>query len=205
MRSVAAALLVMLLAVGPVGAADAAVPVGLSVSIHNDSSEVRSGERLAYTATVRNQGTDAVDGRLVITVPAFFRVADARGADRNGFDASWTVRVPAGGSVTKKLTGVLGDIPKGQVRVTTLVGVYLGHATQPTIRSADAAAIAGVEDPAHAVSDQGAKPATATGLPLGWIGLGVGVAVLIAAVAAWQLLRLRRAQPRSAERRGTIH
>ena len=71
------------------------------------------------------------------------------------------MKVPAGGSVTEHLVGVLNDIPKGQLRVTTLVGFYLGDATEPAIRSADAATIAGVKDPAHAVSDPAPKPSSA--------------------------------------------
>ena len=189
-RFVAAALLTAVLAAGPMSTADAAVPTGLSVSIQNDHAEVHSGDRVAYTATVRNDGTSAVDGRLVITVPAFIHVTGAEGADRTGLDASWTVTVPAGERVTKKLTGTLDDIPKGQVRVTTLVGLYLGDAAQPVIRSADAASIAGVKDPAHAVKDgpPGSAPVTS---PAIWI-VGVGALVLLAAIAVGLLVWRRR-------------
>jgi len=197
-RAVAAAVFSVLLAAAPVSAADAAVPVGLSVSIHADSGQVQSGDRLAYTATVRNAGTDAVDGRLVVTVPGFVHIVEAEGADNTGLDATWTVTVAEGGTVTKKLIGELGAIPKGEVRVTTLVGLYLGDATQPAIRSADAAAIVGVRDPAHAVSDQAAKPAAA-GLAIGWIGSGVGAVAVIATGAVWWLVRRRRTARRAVQ------
>jgi hypothetical protein len=186
------ALLTAVLAAGPVSTADAAVPTGLSVSIQNDHAEVHSGDRVVYTATLRNDGTNAVDGRLVITVPAFIHVTGAEGADRTGLDASWTVTVPAGERVTKKLTGTLDDIPKGQVRVTTLVGLYLGDAAQPVIRSADAAAIAGVKDPAHAVNDQ-APRTDAPAASWIWVGLGIAAVVLLAAIAAgWLVWRRGR-------------
>jgi len=190
-RAVAVAVLAVLLVVAPVAAADAATPAGLSVSIHEGSGEVHSGDRLTYTATVRNEGTSPVDGRLVVTVPDFLSVDDAKGADRAGSDTSWTVTVPAGGSVSKKLTGVVARIPKGQLRITTLVSLYLGDETRPTIRSADAATIAGVSDPAHAVGD---RPDTSTAVPLPGVLLGLGGAAVaaIGAVAVWRLLRRRR-------------
>ena len=191
-RAFAATILTVILAVGPMTAAEAAAPAGLSVSIRNGSSEVHSDDRLVYTATVRNGGVSAVEGRLVITVPAFVRITDAGSADRAGVDASWTVTVPPGGSATKKLTGVLENIPKGQLRVTTLVGLYLGDATQPTIRSADAATIAGVEDPAHAVSDPVAKSTAPTAFPIVWIDLGAGAVVVVAVIVGWRLIRRRR-------------
>jgi hypothetical protein len=193
-RAFAAAILTVILAGGPVTAAEAAAPDGLSVSIRNGNSEVHSDDRLVYTATVRNGGVGTVEGRLVITVPAFVRITDAGSADRAGVDASWTVTVPPGGSVTKKLTGVLENIPKGQLRVTTLVGLYLGDATQPTIRSADAATIAGVKDPAHAVNDRAPSSATSAPSPIVWVGLGIGGIVLLAAIAGGWLVWRRRSQ-----------
>jgi len=198
---VAAVLLTALAALAPAtgayaaapATARAAAPAGLSVSIHNGSTEVRQGDRLAYTATVKNSGTDPVDGRLVITVPSYVQVTEAADADDSGADASWAVTVPPGGSVTKKLTGVLEKIPKGEVRVTTLVSLYLGDAKRPAIRSAEADTIAGVKDPAHAVSDQ-AGAASAPGLPpIAWVGLGIAAVVAIGAVFAWQVTRRRRA------------
>jgi len=185
------AALTVLLALAPVMAAEAAPPAGLSVSIHRDGAEVRPGDRLTYTATVRNEGTSPVEGRLVITVPDYLRVADAEGADRSGSDTSWTVTVPARSEVSEKLTGVLERIPKGQVRVTTLVSLYLGGQAQATIRSADAAAIAGVKDPAHAAGDRPTAPA---GQP--WLVALVGLAILmvaaLGALAAWRLVIQRR-------------
>lgn len=190
--AVAGALLAALLAVVSPAPAEAATPAGLSVSIHAGSGEVHPGDRLTYTATVRNEGTTPIAGRLVITVPDFVRVSDAGDAERAGSDTTWAVTAPAGGSVTKKLTGVLDKIPKGQLRVTTLVSLYLGDDAQPTIRSADAATIAGVKDPAHAVGDSPAKP-SAVPSPSPWIAVGAA-ALAIGAIAVWQLLRRRRRQ-----------
>lgn len=195
--AVAGAVLATLLAVGPAVAAEAAAPAGLSVSIRAGNSEVRSGDRLAYTATVTNEGTSTVEGRLVITVPDFVRVVDAEGSDRSGADTSWAVTVPAGGSVSKKLIGVVDRIPEGQLRVTTLASLYLGDAPQPTIRSADAAAIEGVKDPAHAVGDQPAKPAAAP-VPIIWICLGLVAVGAIATISARQFFLRRRRQGRLA-------
>jgi len=193
--AVSAAVSVALLAGGPATAAAAAAPPGLSISIHNESGSVRSGDRLSYAATLRNDGTAAVDGRLVVTVPAYARITGATGGDLDGSDASWTVEVPAGASVTKKVSATVGDIPKGELRVTTLVSLYLGDATQPAIRSAEADAIAGVTDPARAVGEQPVGPNRAAPVALVWIGVSAA-AVLVAAVVvvAWRFGR-RRGQP----------
>ncbi len=190
-RIVVGLLLTAVLAAGPATAAEAVAPPGLSVSIRSSSSEVRTGDRLEYTATVKNSGTGPVDGRLLITVPAYVRVTGAAGAARSGVDTSWAVTVPAGGSVTKTLAGVLGDIPKGELRVTTLVGLYIGDATQPAIRSAEADTIAGITDSAHAINDPAAAHGAPDTFPVGWIVLGIGVLVLLAAVGVWWLLRGR--------------
>jgi hypothetical protein len=192
-RAFVGVLLTAVLAVGPMTAAQAVPPTGLSISIHDGSSELHSGDKLAYTATVRNSGTAQVEGRLAITVPAYVHVTDAAGAERTGADSNWTVVVPAGGSVTKKLVGVLGNIPKAEVRVTTLVSLYVGDATQPVIRSAESDTIAGVKDPAHAVSD---RPAESAATPIGWIGLAGGaIALVVVVVLAWGFGRRRRIHP----------
>jgi hypothetical protein len=191
-RIIVGLLLATVWAAGPAAAAEAVAPPGLSVSIRSGSSEVRAGDRLEYTATVRNSGTSPVDGRLLITVPAYLRVASAAGATRSGLDTSWIVTVPAGGSVKKKLVGVLDDIPKGELRVTTLVGLYIGDATQPAIRSAEADTIAGITDPAHAINDPTTAPSASDSLPIGWIVVGIGVLGLLAAVCAWWILRRRQ-------------
>jgi hypothetical protein len=152
---------------------------------------------LEYTATAKNSGTSPVDGRLLITVPAYLHVTAAGDATRTGVEASWAVTVPAGGSVTKKLDGVLDDIPKGELRVTTLVSLYIGDAAQPAIRSAEADTIAGVIDPARAVNDP--APARAGGaLPIGWIALGIGALALVVVVGAWWLARRARGSRRPA-------
>ena len=191
-RSIAAALVALFVAVAPVPAAHAAGATGLSVSIQSDAKDLGSSDRVEYTATLRNGGTDGVEGRLMITVPSFVDVTEASGATLDAGDASWDVSVPAGGSVTEHLVGVLTDIPKGQLRVTTLVGFYLGDAVQPAIRSADAATIAGVKDPAHAVTGPAPKSAP-TGMSWPWwVG---GAALLLVAAVAVIVWRRRRARP----------
>ncbi|HWH25353.1 MAG TPA: hypothetical protein VNT53_01740 [Pseudolysinimonas sp.] len=190
-RAIAAVVLIAAFIGIPTTVAAAAAPAGLSVSIGNESSDVHAGDTLAYTATVRNDGTEAVDGRLVISVPTYFRVTVAHDADRAGSDASWSVSVPPGGHVTKKLTGVLTKIPKGELRVTTLVSVYVGDETKPAVRSAEADTIAGVTDTAHSVKEEAAK--RPNGLPIGWIVGGVAALALMGAAVAWWLVRRRRA------------
>jgi len=195
-RVVVAGALCVALALGTATAAAAAPPVGVSISINGGSAEVRAGDRLFYIATLRNGGTSAVEGRLVITVPDFVRVADAAGADRSGSAASWDVTVPVGGTVSEKLTGVLERIPKGELRVTTLASLYLAGETQPTIRTADAAAIEGVRDTARAAGDRPVTPAVQPWLVV-WIGLAILVLAAIGALAAWRLVVRRRRRLRA--------
>jgi len=181
-----------LLAGGPTVAALGAAPAGLSISIHNDTGSVRTGDHLSYAATLRNDGTAAVDGRLVVTVPAYMRITAANGADLEGTDASWSVEVPAGASVTKNVSASLGDIPKGELRVTTLVSLYLGDATQPAIRSAEADTIAGITDPAHAEGDKAVDSSRPLPSVLVWIGIGVvAILVAVAALGGWWFARRR--------------
>ena len=186
---IAGALVAALLAIAPAYVATAASsPAGLSVTIRNDNTQVQSGDQVKYTVTVKNAGVVPVDGRLVVTVPGYVSVLAAVGADRSGADASWPITVPAGGTVSKEVTGQLGAIPKGELRVTTLASFYLGDASEPAIRSAEADSIAGVSDPAHAV---GERPTTAQpGLWMGWI-IG-GTAVVIAIIAALVVVVLMR-------------
>ncbi|HEV7742235.1 MAG TPA: hypothetical protein VGO65_07430 [Pseudolysinimonas sp.] len=167
-------------------------PAGLSIAIHNDSTEVRSGDALTYTVVVENSGSDRVDGRLVVTLPDFVRAVDVGGADRSGADLSWPISVAGGEKVTETVTGRIGEIPADEVRVTTLAGVYLGDASEPAVRTAEADAIAGVADPAHAVAD---RPATASAGPaLGWIIGGAGG--VIAAGLLVLVMMARRRQSR---------
>jgi len=182
----------MLFTAPAVGAQAAAAPPGLSISITSANSDVHPGDRLSYVATLRNDGTSAIDGRLVVTVPSYVRISGAAGGDLTGSEASWTVQVPAGGSVTEKVTAVLGGIPKGELRITTLVGLYLGDAAQPVIRSAEADTIAGVTDPAHAASDAPARSGAVIS-PIGWIGIAAaGILIVAGLVAAFWVLRARR-------------
>jgi len=189
----AIALSAVLLGGGPAFAAAAAPPAGLSISIKTDGGSLRSGAQVSYTATVQNDGIAAVDGRLVVTVPNYVSINAADGGHLAGSDASWTVELPAGARVTKKVSATLGDIPKGELRVTTLVSLYLGDATQPAIRSAEADAIAGVTDPAHAVGDKAVD--TSAAAPPTLVGIGIGAAAILVAVAVlglWWFARRRR-------------
>ncbi len=185
----------LVLAATPLTSAEGVTPAGLSISIHDKSVDVRSDEPLAYVATVRNGGTATVEGRLVITVPTYVRITYSQGADQTDVSASWTVAVPAGGNVTKELGAYLGTIPKGELRVTTLVSFFLGDAKAPTIGSADANTIAGVTDPARAETGQTAAPPVApAGLPMAWIA--VGVLAVLAGIGVWWVTWRRRIRVR---------
>lgn len=154
--------------------------------------------RVVYTAKLSNSGTNPVTANLVLTVPDYLTYRDTAGATVSKQNAEWPVTVPAGQSVTKKVTARIGSIPKAEKRVTSLATVYTGKTTGvPLIRSADASSIAGVKD-APAVAQSAPAQAKASAVKsddhhTSWIvGSSIGVAALLVAAAVALFLRQRR-------------
>jgi hypothetical protein len=171
----------------------AAPPPGLSVTISDATAQTASKATLTYTSTLTNAGTRPVTAQLVLAIPSYASYAQATGATVNKQTATWPVTVAAGKAVTKRAAVTIGTIPKGEVRVTTLISVYLpGHPPTLLIRSAEANRIQGVTDPAHSVNTVGANgggnrpisPGTITTIVI------LGLVVLLL-VGAW-LARVRR-------------
>lgn len=179
-------------AVAATAIAPESVPAGLSIAISDGVAVTDSGSTSHYTATVTNDGTAPVTGRLVITLPAPAKYTEAAGAHVEKSDAAWQVRVPAGKSVTHRVTADIGRIPKGDVRVTTLATLYAsGDSTRILVRAADANAIRGVVDPAHTVGQKPARAAADGGTPTSLI-VGVAISVVLLAFAATGVVLLQR-------------
>ena len=173
------------------GAAAAATPPGLSITLSDAKAQTQSGATLTYTAAVTNAGADPFTGRLDITVPSYATYVGTADGNHNGADVSWSIAVGAGKSVSRKVTVKLGTIPRNEVRFTTIATLYpAGNATQILVRTADPDAIRGVVDPAHSV---GLRPATKdkprVAIVLLIIVLG---AIVVVAVALLVWIRKRR-------------
>ena len=146
MIAAAAVLIGGLGAAVPAGAAPGATRVSIRVS--DGVAQVRDRSSIAYVATVVNDGDAAVTGKLVLQVPEFAHYRHAPAATVRRHEASWTVRVPAHSTVSRQAGVRIGAIPSGNLRVTSLVSLFLGPVTAaPAVRAADSDRIAGVDDP----------------------------------------------------------
>lgn len=173
-------------------AAAASVPQGLGVTITDSIDETTVGDRLSYDVALSNDGPAAVAARVVVTIPEFLEYVDAGDAVVNASDSSWDVTIQPGESFVTTVDAEVGEIPAGELRVTTLVSVYLdADFGSPLIRSADSNRITGVNDPAHTVS-QATDLDAASGFDW-WIAATGGV-LLFAIVTTVAFVLLRRAR-----------
>jgi hypothetical protein len=171
----------------------AAAPPGLSVTISDATAQTASKATLTYTSTLTNAGTRPVTAQLVLAIPSYASYAQAPGAAVDKQTATWPVTVAAGKAVTKRAAVTLGTIPKGEVRVTTLISVYLpGHPPTLLIRSAEANRIQGVTDPAHTVNAVGASRGGNRPISSGTITVIVILGVLVLLLVGAWLARVRR-------------
>ncbi|GAA3876417.1 hypothetical protein GCM10022381_18730 [Leifsonia kafniensis] len=214
MASIAAAGLICLLALGgaATSAAAAEVPTGLSVTITDGVDEVTAGSDVTYTAELSNTGSDPVTATLVVTVPGYVEITAADGAESDGTesvtaatatDAAWVVTVEPGAVATVAVGARVGEIPADELRVTTLVSVYLGdgddaRAAAPVIRSADANTIEGVTDPAAVATSQEADAPDTMSVGAA-VMIGAAALVFLALVVMILLLIIRSKRGRSPE------
>lgn len=134
----------------PAAAYSAATPPdGLSITITDNVDELADGSTASYEAELTNAGSKSVTVTLIVTVPEFASIENAKGGNIDGSAASWKLKVAAGKSKSVVVDAVIGDIPAATYRITTLTSVYLGTDTDaaPIIASADADTIPGVDDP----------------------------------------------------------
>ncbi|NUU07433.1 hypothetical protein [Leifsonia sp. C5G2] len=189
---------VLLGGAAPAALADAPPP-GLSIQISNDGDQVSPDSDTTYTVEFRNQGSEAVGGRVTLTAPGYGTVTKAEPeAKLTDTTASWDdITVEPGASVKRTATVRIGTIPKNLTRVTTLAGFYLSDdsAAPPVVLSSDADRIPGVAEP-------GSSPvpkSTAGSSAEWWLWAGVaGALLVVAAIAYAALLLIRRRRRRAA-------
>jgi hypothetical protein len=168
-----------------IGRTVSAPPPGLSITLGDAKTQTQSGATLTYVASVTNAGAEPVNGMLDVTIPSYAAYVGTAAGKKEGPDIKWPVTVGAGKSVSRKVTVKLGEIPKGEVRFTSIATLYsTDSGPRILVRTADPDGIRGVVDPAHSV---GVKPApqdqsTQLFVPIG-IVLGslvvVGLAFLV--------------------------
>lgn len=170
-RAVLAALLsapllsVPLLPVAAGSASAASAPPELSVTLSADEEVVRSGDEVTLTATVSNVGAAEMPVRVVLELPSYVSVTDAPDAEIDGTLATWQVTLGAAQQKAWETDVVIGSIPDGEVRVTSLLSAFLGDQKRPLVRTAHAASIHGVADTPRPIPVDAAEgPAVNLGL-----------------------------------------
>jgi hypothetical protein len=172
----------------------------LSISVSDGVSQVRDKTSVAYVATVVNDGAVAVTGKLVLEVPEYARYNRAHEAKVTKQVASWTVQVPAHSTAARRASVTIGTIPSGQLRVTSLVSLFVGPVTgAPAIRAADSDRIAGTVDPPATPLPQpmSQQPSAAATGPQGggsstWVVVGLPVLGAAGFAGLAGLVRWRR-------------
>lgn len=180
----------------PVARSHPAPPVGLSVGLSDGRTQVHSDLGVIYTATLSNGAAKPVTADLLLTVPAYLTIRAAGGAKITKQNATWPVTVEPGETVSKSLSAHIGTIPKTERRLTSLITVYQGAATdRPVIRSAAVNTIAGVGGPAQGnqpVSVRHTSTRAHNDSDARWLVLIAIAAVLVLAAACFIWLRRRR-------------
>lgn len=162
-------------------AAEAADELRLSVTLSDGVETVAAGDAVTYQAEVRNDG-DTIDTDIVIDAPGYVSLDEADDAVVDGHRATWSLALPHG-TTTFEIPASIGEIPDGEVRVTTLLSVYVGEATAPVVRTAVANRIAGVDD----------EPVASAPVPIvAWVVGGVAILLALVAVALLIVMRRRR-------------
>lgn len=144
LAALSAAALVAAVGVGAAAPASAAPP-GLSVTISNDADEVSSDSAVGYRAAVENAGAEAVELRLVLTVPGFAQIADVAGAVVDGGTASWPVTVEPGAVAAADIVVEIGEIPADALWVSAQLEVFEPGSDIALIAAADVDPVAGAE------------------------------------------------------------
>lgn len=196
LRIAAAAVLVAtapLTTVAPAHAAAEAEPSGLTVDVSDGVDEVSPGDEVTVSATLANEGPEAVDALLVLTAPSYASYTDAEGADLAEADASWTLTVDSGDSATVEATFAVDAIPETEYQVTTLASVYSGDPSgPPLIRAADVDTIPGTRNPADPEAGSAEARASAPASVAVWAASAGTAAIVAAGVLIVALMRRRR-------------
>lgn len=159
------------------GTAAAAEP-GLSVRVDDGIERTVTGDEVAYTVTVHNDGGQDLERvRLEQRLPEDYQSASAPGGEVADGRIVWTVDVPAASEITVEAAVRLSeDLPLGR-EAGTVACAYLHGQGLPEDCAGETAAVS-------------AAPSAATALP--WIAL---LAVPVAAALGVLAARVYRAHP----------
>jgi uncharacterized repeat protein (TIGR01451 family) len=166
-----------------------AVP-GLSISVSDGHIAAKTGDRLAYTVSVRDSGTAAAPHlKITQTLSAglVFLSASRHGVATAG-QVAWDATIPAGGTETFNVVARVAQTPARLLRLAAVACAAPAGSSRPIVCASHLDRL-----PVAA-----AAPATRAGgflLPYAAAGLGA-LAVGVLAVIAGQRVRLRRLRAR---------
>ncbi|MDQ0614158.1 hypothetical protein QF046_001799 [Microbacterium sp. W4I4] len=163
----------------------------LSVTLTADQDVVRSGDEVTLTATVSNTGTVEVPVRTVLELPPYVSVADASDGDVEGSHLTWEVTLGAAQEQTWEADVVIGSIPDGEVRVTSVLSAFVGDQERALVRTAHAASIHGVADTPRPIPVDAVEESTVN---LGLIAVIAVPVVLLGGGGLWWWRRRARAE-----------
>ena len=189
-RHIAVAVGCAALAVMVPGAA-AAAPPQLSIAVANDRQDVRTGDTLEYTVTIRNLGTSDVKAlRVTQSAAPGLKVRSAEPAGKTSAEGlTWRVTVKANGETTVRSTMTVVQAPKDTKRIATVACARTSPDAPPIVCASHSASLPAAAQ-AKATSTQDHADA-----PTWWLA-GGAVALLVAAAAfAYSRRRTRRESP----------
>ncbi|MEY9213898.1 DUF11 domain-containing protein [Thermobifida halotolerans] len=163
---------------------------GIAVSVTDSRDRLTVGEETSYTATLSNEGDEAVTGLLVAqTAPAQLNFHEADGGGVvEGDTVVWRISLDPGQEATRTVTATLEEPVPDQDSVTTTVCAGFEDDPQPLVCQ---------DDETRVVAQDGA------GFPVRAFLTGVAIAVgiaLLAGTVALALLRSRRPRGKHAVR-----
>lgn len=179
-------------------ASETSAPAVLAVALSSDEDIVRSGDEVTLTATVSNAGAAEVPVRAVLELPSYVSVADAPDGEVTGSLTTWEVTLGAAQEKVWQADVVIGSIPDGEVRVTSVLSAFAGDQERALVRTAHAASIQGVADtprpiPVDAADARSGAPNTTL-----IVAITVPVVLLLAGGGIWWWQR-RRVRTRAGE------
>ena len=164
----------------------------LSISVTDGHVTAAAGERLTYTASVRDTGTSlARNLKITQTLSPGLQLLSASGnGTATARQVTWHATVPAGATRTFRVTARVTQTPARQARLAAIACAALPGASRPIVCAAHL-------DRLPPAAESGAG----TGAPGGYLpayaaaGLAALAAVLLTVTAARRIRRRRRPAP----------
>lgn len=178
------------LAVGAPSAAVAAPPQ-LSIAVANDHQDVRTGDTLEYTVTIRNLGTSDVKSlRVTQSAAPGLKVRSAEPAGKTSADGlTWKVTVKASGEATVHSTMTVVPAPKDTKRIATVACARTSPDAPPIVCASHSARLpVAAQEKASSTPDDSGRLAW-------WLAAAAAVLLVAAAVFVFYRRRGKRESP----------